>query len=849
MPPNPAPLLAVAALVWIAPRAFSQSCPLPAPVFAGHSFPAAGGPLDSGDFQLINAFPALSFTDPVFLTFSPDATNRLFVVEQAGRIRVFPNQPDVTQTSVYLDISGSVQSAGSEQGLLGLAFDPDYATNGFFYVNYTAPASGCDAGGAECTKIVRYRVSSGDPNRADSESAFELLEYAQIDDVHNGGMLAFGPDGMLYIASGDGGRYIGFNGQNLSLRLGKLLRIDPDAAPPHIPPDNPFASDPGKAPEIWHYGLRNPWRFSFDRSTGDLWIGDVGQDYWEEIDFLAAGHAGGANFGWGVCEGNHSYGGDCQALQGHIPPVLEYFHQPGTYAAVVGGYVYRGTAAPDLVGSYLYGDFVSGQIFAWDRSSAPVEVGSVGELSSFGEDESGELYALDLVDGQVFRIQHGSGGGAGWPALLSQTALFTDVTTLTPAPGLVEYGVAVPFWSDNAGKRRWIGLPAGTRLGFHSSAVWDVPEGTVLVKHFEVPSGPGQIRRLETRVLLLQPANSGAAARWVGSTYRWNPGQTDAELLVAGLDEPIAIDLGSGPEPQPYHYPASWECLECHNSVAGSVLGLRTEQLNTAFAYPGGLANQLTAWSCAGMLARDPGNPAGHEQLVHPSDAGAGLTARARSWLHVNCSMCHQPQGLAPGGMDLRRYRLLGSMNAISVQPTQGDLGIPDARRIAPGSKERSVLWARVQSAEVGVHMPLQGRAVDPLAVDLLGSWIDALTVLDSDGDGVSDLSDNCPYVANDQTDTGGIGAGSAPDGRGNACQCGDLLHDGRVTISDMLELRRSLAGSSAFPPDLGLCNVFDPQEGARGDCDLLDAVAGSRALASAPPGIAVLCRAAGAAP
>jgi uncharacterized repeat protein (TIGR03806 family) len=805
-----ASLALTASLSLVARLAPAQTCALAPPAFAGHNFPSVGSPLDSADFEVTNAFPALTFTRPVFLTSAPDGTDRIFVVEQAGRVRVFPNDPGVTASKLFLDLTSLVQSQGNEQGLLGLAFDPAYAANGYFYVNYTAPASSCLGGRIECTKIVRYRVSGGDPDAADPFSALELLEYAQPDNDHNGGMLAFGPDGMLYIASGDGGDNQDPNGQNLTTRLGKILRIDPARPAPYIPPDNPFAGDPTKAREIWLYGLRNPWRFSFDRASGDLWIGDVGQNAWEEIDLIPAGSGGGANLGWNVCEGSHNFAGDCAAL-GALAPVLEYSHGSGMGNVVVGGYVYRGASSPGIQGVYFFTDADSGRIFAWDRVSPPVDVGNVPFPSSFGEDQNGEIYVLGLFDGRVYRIEHTPGGGPGeFPALLSQTGLFSNAASLTPAPGMVEYEVAVPFWSDNAIKRRWVALPAGGRARFHADAAWELPAGTALVKHFDIPTGPGQKRRLETRVLLHQPASQGAPARWLGVTYRWNGNQTDATLLTTGLDEVISVDPGTGLQSQNYHYPASWECLQCHNGAAGDVLGLRTAQMNRSFAYPSGAANQLSTWWCAGMLDADPGNPALHDALVDPANTSAPLVTRARAWLDVNCSMCHRPGGPAPGGLDLRRQPLLAGMNVIDVPPTEGDLGIAGARRIRPGSRAQSILWARVQSAQPGVHMPPQGRAADPFAVDLLGTWIDtALFVLDSEGDGASDDADNCPYYANP-------GQGDADgDGRGDLCECSDQSGDGRVTVSDLIAINAAIFNPGSVTPLCDgngdrRCNVSD---------------------------------------
>jgi glucose/arabinose dehydrogenase len=322
-----------------------------------------------------------------------DGSGRLFIVEQSGRILVL--QDGVLLSTPFLDIVDAVGSRGNEQGLLGLAFHPKYSENGLFYVNYT------DNNGD--TVIARFHVS-GDPNVADAATETWVLTVDQPFANHNGGVLAFGPDGYLYAGLGDGGSGgdpFG-NAQNTATVLGKILRLDVDAGDPYsIPPDNPFGN------EVWAYGLRNPWRFSFDRSTHDLYIGDVGQNQWEEIDFLPAGSAGGANFGWNIMEGDQPYkGGDQTRL---IPPVATYGHatSPGG-CAVTGGYVYRGQALPEWQGIYLYGDDCTGIIWGLIHNEAgwqsQVMFESGFNVSSFGQDEAGELYVADL-QGSIYRLE------------------------------------------------------------------------------------------------------------------------------------------------------------------------------------------------------------------------------------------------------------------------------------------------------------------------------------------------------------------------------------------------------------------------------------------------------------
>ena len=327
---------------------------------------------------------------PLGLATTADGTGRLFIVEQAGRIQVAQNGQLLPET--YLDITSRVGSQGNEQGLLGLAFHPRYAENGFFYVNYT------DLNGD--TVIARFQVSPDNPNRADPGSEKRLLSVRQPFPNHNGGAVVFGPDGYLYLGLGDGGSAGDpqGNGQSLETLLGKILRIDVDNGDPYaIPPDNPFASGGGQA-EIWAYGLRNPWRFSFDRLTGDLYIGDVGQNQVEEIDFLPANAPGGANFGWNFFEGSSAYQGAPPADLQTIPPVAEYSHDMG--CSVTGGVVYRGSRLPDWQGIYLFGDYCSGLVWGLARDAQgnwqyKVLFERVGQITSFGQDDEGEVYLVD----------------------------------------------------------------------------------------------------------------------------------------------------------------------------------------------------------------------------------------------------------------------------------------------------------------------------------------------------------------------------------------------------------------------------------------------------------------------
>ena len=354
--------------------------------------PPTDTPSDAGTFPDPSAYawqPLVSgLQRPVDL--QADGSGRLFVIEKVGRIRIIQDG-ELLQES-FLDIDDRVESSGNEQGLLGLAFHPQYGQNGYFFVNYT------DNNGDDV--IARFNVSS-DPNVADPTSEIILISVSDPFPNHNGGVLTFGPDGYLYAGLGDGGSQgdpFG-NAQNTGVLLGKLLRLDVDSAEPYaVPADNPFGN------EIWHYGLRNPWRISFDRLTDDLYIGDVGSSQWEEIDFLEAGSPGGTNFGWDFREGTHDYEGG--GPEGMVDPVAEYSHAEGG-CSVTGGYVYRG-AMPEWNGIYLYGDYCTGLIWGLIRSDgnwqSQLLFDMVVTITSFGQDESGEIYLLS-DNGGIYRLE------------------------------------------------------------------------------------------------------------------------------------------------------------------------------------------------------------------------------------------------------------------------------------------------------------------------------------------------------------------------------------------------------------------------------------------------------------
>lgn len=358
----------------------------------------SGAPVTS-----VSLFPVVveGLDQPLYLTNAGDG--RLFIVEKEGAIRIV--QDGRLLDEPFLDIRDRVNADSSERGLLSVAFHPDYARNGRFFVNYTNLAGN--------TAVSAFQVG-GSPNQADPGSESILLTIRQPYANHNGGQLQFGPDGYLYVGMGDGGSGGDpqGNGQNPATLLGALLRLDvdqaTDAAQYGIPTDNPFVADAAKLPEIWATGLRNPWRFSFDRTTGDLLIADVGQNQWEEVNFLPAGSPGGSNFGWNIMEGTHCYDRNTCDQTGLVLPVIDYRHEQGR-CSITGGYVYRGSQFPTLGGVYFFGDYCSGEIWGMTagedgRFSAQVLYRSPSRIASFGEDAAGELYVVD-ISGGIYQIR------------------------------------------------------------------------------------------------------------------------------------------------------------------------------------------------------------------------------------------------------------------------------------------------------------------------------------------------------------------------------------------------------------------------------------------------------------
>ncbi|MBT8100252.1 MAG: PQQ-dependent sugar dehydrogenase [Gammaproteobacteria bacterium] len=680
----------------------------------------------SAGIAIVDAFPNLpDAVQPTKLVLEPVPNPRWFLLEKTGLLRVFSAaNPD--SFSTYLDFSNVVRTE-SEGGLLGMAFHPDYPTTPEIFVSYTINHSGPNMRSI-ISRFVLDDVTA--PSAGTVDNGNVVLAVDQDFDNHNGGDIAFGPDGMLYIGLGDGGSGGDPNNRAQDTRhmLGSFLRIDvldPSVSYPSnpyiIPSDNPFAPNakcgPGlnasDCPEIYAWGLRNPWRFSFDPDSGQLWAGDVGQNEWEEVDIIENG----GNYGWRCREGAHDFNLDgCGS--GLVDPVSEYGHDSSGGSSVTGGFVYRGTAIPELFGRYVFADFISGRIWALRADGQggftnEELLDSAWAPSSFAVDAAGELYFTELSAGRVRKIVPAGGSGQdNIPVALSASGCVSSTDATDPDSGLLPYTLNAPFWSDGASKDRYIGIPDGSSISV-GNGDFNFPNGSVIVKNFSLNG-----RLIETRHLMKHPDGV-----WAGYTYEWNSNGTDATRVVGG--KTVSIDG------QDWIYPSENDCMQCHTSAAGFALGAETAQLNRDFLYPSTqrVANQLETIAHIGMLSGGlPGPLASLPALADPSDTTAPLDDRARAYLHTNCAQCHRPGGPTPTDLDLRYDTALASTNACDVLTQRGDLGIANARVIAPGDAARSVLANRMNRRDANAMPPLASNLVDSDGVALISSWIDNLS-------------------------------------------------------------------------------------------------------------------------
>lgn len=656
-------------------------------------------PLSVGRVRLAPTYEG--FVNPMAMQLRADR-GLLYVGEVAGRIKAYDLA--TKQITTALDLSATVSR--QHEGLFGFVTHP---TKPYIYLAVERDLDPKTAG-ENLNRGEIIRLTSNDGGRTyDPASETLILRVDRPGVLHPLGTLRFDKDGSLYIAVGEVG--LPYTTSEL---YGSILRLDVDGGTPYaIPPDNPYAKGGGR-PEVWAGGFRNPWQFSFDRLTGELWEGDVGDDSWEEINKVEKGK----NYGYPTLEGNTCLRSAACDRTGLTPPLFVYPHSDGR--SVTGGFVYRGSALPELAGKYVFADFTVGHLRVLEGEGANAKAvllnsgGPKPLIPALGEDADGELYVVGYDSGIIYKVTPGDGltGAAyGFPDRLSQTGCVDPQDPKTFAAGLVSYGVNVGLWSDGLDKRRAVAIPDGTTVKVDPvSGHFDLPEGTVVVKEFSSNGRP-----IETRLL-----RRHAGGVWTGTTYEWNDAGTDA-LLVEQAKEKVL------PNGQTWLLPSQIQCFGCHTDAAGTSLGLETQQLNGDHAYgPRQSENQLAKLSAIGYLDRavDPATAPRLPRL----QSSEPVEDRARAYLHSNCAMCHRENGPTGKLMDLR-YGL--PLSAIRSCTPSGGLPVPDTFIIKPGAPEASALFLRMSSRTGPTMPPVGSHQVDTLALSVIESWIRGRTTCD----------------------------------------------------------------------------------------------------------------------
>ncbi len=722
-------------------------------------------------------FPNLTFDSP--LTFNELPTgNRVLVGQRDGKIYWFNKMPDVAQKNMLLDLSNKVGVVW-DGGFLGLALHPNFGTTGnnYFYTYYTTKdANGNNIPNSYTTQncdneeywgnfliLSRYEMN---PNSMQVSPSSEqvLLKLRMYGTTHRGGGLLFGDDGFLYLTTGD--QTASKKSQDIENNLdGGVLRFDVDKNPQKshapvrtmpddhgfsdeltgngywIPNDNPFLSPGGQTfEEYYTLGHRNPHRMTKDRATGDLYIGEIGWFRHEEINVVKKGK----NFGWPVYEGR--FKGDLcgTTLYNNMPHEEPLVAFPRSEVnAIMGGFVYRGEEVPELQGKYVCADYGNGEeLFSVninDGSYEQIGVFSSTNIISFGEDKQGELYILKQGVSTLYKMVTKLTFNETMPQSLSQTGAFSNLTNLTPTDGLIPYDLVESFWSDGALKKRWIGIPndgahdtAEEQIDYSENGNWDLPVGSVLIKHIEMPldeNNPSITKRLETRFSV-----KAADGNFYFATYKWNTAQTDALLLTTGLDESLNITKADGSTVvQTWRYPNRNECITCHNTSTDGTIGTRTRFLNKDFTYPktGRTANQLVTLSHLGILNQTIADVDTPSLLTYKSidDANASVDEKARSYMDLNCAYCHQAGSDVRADFDLRMNLDLAATGLLDAG-IYNPLGVLGEEILAAGEPEKSILYLRANSVDPSIAMPpVAKNRIDDEGVALLEEWIRQLGV------------------------------------------------------------------------------------------------------------------------
>jgi putative heme-binding domain-containing protein len=669
-------------------------------------------------------FSGLGLRNALELETAP-GSNRFFVVERGGRILVFVPEAGKEDPHTVIDLKAARPEM---QNAYGIAFHPDWKQNGRVFVTYTlAPKT------ENGSRLSRFELAHTDPPVIDPESEVILLTW--LSGGHNGAHIQFGPDGFLYLTTGDGEVPTPPDprntGQDISDLLGSVLRLDVDREEGGlayaVPPDNPFLGEPGARPEIWAYGLRNPWKISFGEK-GELWCGDVGWELWEMIHLVTRG----SNHGWSTLEASQPVRDDSPPSPSPItPPVIAHPHTEA--ASITGGYVYTGERHPELRGAYVYGDYETGKIWALRHDGSQItehrEIADTPHrLVSFGRAPNGELYYLHFEPQSTMHWlvpNPKAGEPSAFPRTLSETGLFADLSGHVPADGVYEYEPREPMWQDGASARRFVALPEDSKLKTKVirrangriqkiDKVW--PEDAVLAKTLFVPSE--EETPIETQLL----HHDGFA--WKGYTYRWRSDGKDADLV--GKDGDRAL-VGEGEDAIDWRFHARGECDRCHTVRSGVTLGFQPEQV------------------AAVMHGDASGDPVGLLESLGLVDGGfrASMTERpateteielqARDWLHSNCAHCHRQAAGGSAAIRLDRGQTVDQMALLGEKPLRGELGIAEGRLVMSGVPWRSVLVNRIARSGAG-HMPIIGpQTIDVRGMSILWDWIESLPMAEAD--------------------------------------------------------------------------------------------------------------------
>jgi putative heme-binding domain-containing protein len=733
-----------------------------------------GSPSPPAPYISERVFPSLTFDQPGEMVVFPGG-KRFGLVEVKGKIFSFPATPDAAtvETDLFADCA---KFHPDFYRVYGLTFHPKFAENRTCYICYVLKSKIEDG-----SRVSRFKVTDTDPPRLIPESEEVLITW--VSGGHNGGHLQFGPDRMLYITTGDGGESFPPDGRNTGQDIGDLLasilRIDVDREEAGrryaIPKDNPFVGwdHPGKpapgsptlpikpetakseaagklipkqagAPppppprpprgEVWAYGLRNPWKMCFDPADGSLWTADVGWEMWEMIYRVERG----GNYGWSLVEGRQPV--HRERLRGPtpiIPPTVEHDHTESR--SITGGYFWGSDRLPELKGAYVYGDYVTGKVWALKHEGEKITwkqelVDTPLQIVAFGPSADGEVYLVDWF-GTIHRLKANPrrDANAEFPKRLSETGLFQSVAEQIPARGVFPYQINAEPWADGTTAERFVALPQSTQLGVfkktdvqigYIAGEWEFPSDGVLVKTVSIeltPGDPKSRRRLETQILHYD------VDTWKGYNYLWNDEQTDAVLADAGSDRVLKIadpEAPGGTRRQTWHHASRLECLLCHTTRSGTVQGFRLPQFWHGES-GGSKMTRLAPLLEENVFAEPPRDD--YKPWANPYDQNADLTERVRSYLHVNCAHCHRRGGGGSAAFDVQHQLPLEKTNLVGSRPTQGTFNIHNAQVVAPGDPYRSVLYYRMAKLGPG-HMPQFGaNTIDREGLNLIHDWIQSL--------------------------------------------------------------------------------------------------------------------------